>query len=154
MGTDKKGIVASFTNLIFKNGGNIEAINQNVNRGLFGMQLQASFERSLDEKELSSELRALGKKLDMEVGVHYQETGRELNLAVMVTKESRCLEQILDAQRNRRLKVRIPVVIGSENTLHKLATENGIPFFAVDNQDREREKNEFYRSFRTATLTS
>ena len=43
IGKDRKGVVAQITNFIFKNYGNIEKINQNVIRGLFGMQLEASF---------------------------------------------------------------------------------------------------------------
>ena len=37
IGKDRKGVVADITNFIFRNGGNIEKINQNVVRGLFGM---------------------------------------------------------------------------------------------------------------------
>jgi formyltetrahydrofolate deformylase len=43
VGPDRKGVVADITNFIFKSGGNIEKINQSVLRGLFGMQLEASF---------------------------------------------------------------------------------------------------------------
>ena len=38
IGKDRKGVVAEITNFIFKNYGNIEKINQNVIKGLFGMQ--------------------------------------------------------------------------------------------------------------------
>jgi formyltetrahydrofolate deformylase len=38
VGRDHEGVVASFTNFIFQKGGNIEKINQNVIRGLFGVQ--------------------------------------------------------------------------------------------------------------------
>ena len=85
VGRDRKGVVASFTNLIFKHGGNIESVNQNVVSGLFGMHLGARFSRSFDEIELTKELRALGGRLGMDVGVHYQEKGRLAILAIMVT---------------------------------------------------------------------
>ena len=52
VGKDKKGVVASFTNLLFRNGGNIESVNQNVVRGLFGMQLEASFGKDVDQESL------------------------------------------------------------------------------------------------------
>ena len=35
VGKDRKGVVADITNFIFRNGGNIEQINQNVVHGLF-----------------------------------------------------------------------------------------------------------------------
>ena len=50
VGNDRKGVVADITNFIFKIGGNIDQVNQNVVRGLFGMQLEASFE-TLDRKK-------------------------------------------------------------------------------------------------------
>ena len=50
VGNDRKGVVADITNFIFKIGGNIEQVNQNVVRGLFGMQLEASFE-TVDRKK-------------------------------------------------------------------------------------------------------
>ena len=37
VGNDKEGIVASFTNFVFQRGGNIEKVNQNVMKGLFGV---------------------------------------------------------------------------------------------------------------------
>ncbi len=43
VGKDKEGIVAAFTNFAFSKGGNIEKVNQNVIKGLFGMYLEVSF---------------------------------------------------------------------------------------------------------------
>ncbi|MHB8566922.1 MAG: formyltetrahydrofolate deformylase [Nitrososphaerales archaeon] len=138
VGKDRKGVVASFTNLIFKIGGNIESINQNVVRDLFGMQLEASFAHDVDEAGLTKEFRRLGKELEMEVGLHYQETHRHLNLAILVTKESQCLEKILDAVRRKKLKVKVAVVIGSEDTLGHIAKSSGIPFYFVSTADQEK----------------
>ncbi|MGI0090109.1 MAG: formyltetrahydrofolate deformylase [Nitrososphaerales archaeon] len=136
VGKDKKGIVAAFTNLIFKSGGNIEAVNQNVVRSLFGMQLEASFGQGVSEKDLTREFKRLGKELDMDVGVHYQETGRRLNLAILVTKEARCPEMILNAVSGGKLKANVAVVIGSEDTLRELALEHEKPFHSLSSTDQ------------------
>ena len=66
VGNDRKGVVADITNFIFKIGGNIEQVNQNVVRGLFGMQLEASFE-TVDRKKIDLGMRSLAKKLGMEI---------------------------------------------------------------------------------------
>ncbi len=71
IGKDRKGVVADITNFIFKNNGNIEQVNQNVVRELFGMQLEASFNH-VNKEDLSSGLRQLAHKLNMEVKVHFQ----------------------------------------------------------------------------------
>jgi formyltetrahydrofolate deformylase len=69
IGKDRKGVVADITNFIFTNGGNIENVNQKVTRGLFGMHLEASFQK-IDRLNLDSGLMALSRKLDMEIKVH------------------------------------------------------------------------------------
>ena len=37
VGKDREGIVAAFTNFAFSKGGNIEKVNQNVIKKIFGM---------------------------------------------------------------------------------------------------------------------
>ncbi len=138
VGKDRKRVVASFTNLLFKYGGNIESINQNVVRGLFGMQLAASFGKGIDEKFLTGEFRRLGKDLGMDVGIHYQETGRRPNLAVLVTKEPQCPEKIFSAVRKSKLAAKIAVVIGSEESLRSLAEREKFHFYSVTSTDVEK----------------
>ena len=138
VGRDRKGVVAAFTNLIFKNEGNIESINQNVVKGLFGMQLEASFARDVKEISLTNEFRRLGKEMGMAVGIHYLETDRKLNLAVMMTKEPHCPELILKSVKNGRLRANIGVMIGSEGSLAPLARRAGVPFYSVSTQDTEK----------------
>src|SRR5881397_3163142 len=103
VGPDRKGVVADITNFIFKNSGNIEKINQNVVRGLFGMQLEASF-ADIDRKQLDYGLKHLTKKLSMEINVHYQEPNRLQNVAIFVSKETHCLAKLLEAKKKGEIK--------------------------------------------------
>ena len=141
IGKDRKGVVASFTNAIFRNGGNIESINQNVVKGLFGMHLEASFSGYVAKSMLSKEFKVLGKETGMEVGIHIKETGRRLNLAILVTKEPHCFERILDSSRQGDLRANICVVIGTELTLKSLAVKNNIPFHEVGDADLEQRES-------------
>ena len=43
VGKDREGIVAQFTNFVFQNNGNVEKVNQNVIKNLFGMYLAVSY---------------------------------------------------------------------------------------------------------------
>ena len=95
VGPDRKGVVADITNFIFKSGGNIEKINQNVLRGLFGMQFEASFVQEIGREQLDLGLEQLAKKLSMEIKVHYQEPNRLQNVAIFVSKEPQCLVRLL-----------------------------------------------------------
>ena len=65
VGKDKEGIVASFTNFVFERKGNLEKVNQNVIKGLFGMYLEASFTKKIDITKFDSYLQKLAKKLKM-----------------------------------------------------------------------------------------
>jgi formyltetrahydrofolate deformylase len=137
VGKDREGIVASFTNFIFQKSGNIEKVNQNVIKGLFGMHLEASFSKSFDVKSFDRELQSLGKKLDMEVSV-YHEINSQKNIAVFVTKEPHCLEALLDANSKKQLKGQISVIVGTEKRLEPLAKKSSIPFVLVDEKDQQK----------------
>lgn len=141
VGKDREGIVAAFTNFVFENGGNIEKVNQNVIKGLFGMYLEASFTKTVDVKKFDSGIQILSKKEKMDVSTHH-ETNSEKNIAVLVTKEPHCLETILDAAKKKSLKGCISVIIGTEKTLELIARKARIPFIAIEesNQEKAEEK--------------
>ena len=129
VGKDREGIVAVFTNFAFSKGGNIEKVNQNVVKGLFGMYLEVSFSKMLDVKEFDSEIQGLAKNEEMDVSTHH-ETNSQKNIALLVTKEPLCLETIL--ANSKSLKGKISVIIGTEKTLQPLAKKANIPFVAVE----------------------
>jgi formyltetrahydrofolate deformylase len=141
VGPDRKGVVADITNFIFKTGGNIEKINQNVVRGLFGMQFEASFADEISRKELDIGLKQLAKKLSMEIKVHYQEPNRLQNVAILVSKEPHCLVGLLRAKKCGEIKSNISVIIGSDATLKSIADDSGIPFHAVVHQEQAEAEN-------------
>ena len=135
VGKDREGIVAQFTNFVFQNHGNIEKVNQNVIKGLFGMYLEASFTSKINFKKLDSELQKLGKKIRMEVSTH-SETNSEKNIAIFVTKEDHCLKEILSAR--RAIKGKISVIVGTEKALAPFAKKAKIPFVIVNDRNQEK----------------
>ena len=141
IGKDRKGVVADITNFIFRNGGNIEKINQNVVRGLFGMQLEASFQK-LNMEELDSGLKKLSEKLNMEIKVHYQEPNRIRNVLILVSKEDHCLLKILEAKKKGDINANFFVIIGSnDNNLKSIVDDAEIPFHVVSNPDQVEAEN-------------
>jgi formyltetrahydrofolate deformylase len=138
VGKDRKGVVAEITNAIFKRGGNIQQISQNVVRGLFGMQLEASFNQ-IDRKELDESLKRLSKKLNMEIKIHYQEPNRSKNIAVLVSKEAHCLRRVLDARKNNEIEANLSVIIGTDNTFLQMAKNSDIPLHLVNHNTSQEE---------------
>jgi formyltetrahydrofolate deformylase len=142
VGKDRKGIVADITNFIFRNKGNIEQINQNVVRGLFGMHLQASFQKQINRNELDEGLRRLSKKLQMEIKVHYQEPDRIKNVAIFVSKEDQCLLTILCSKKKKEIDANIEVIFGTSDILKPIADDAGIPFYVVNNIDQSEAESQ------------
>jgi len=137
VGEDKEGIVASFTNFVFERKGNLEKVNQNVIKGLFGMYLEASFTKKIDIAKFDSDLQRLAKKLKMEVSSHH-ETNSQKNIAIFVTKESHCLDVFLRDNKKKDLKGKISVIIGTEKTLSSKVKNSHIPFVLIDERNQER----------------
>lgn len=131
VGKDREGIVATFTNFAFSKGGNIEKVNQNVIKGLFGMYLEVSFSKSVDVKKFGLDIQSLSKKEKMDVSTHH-ETNSQKNIAVLVTKEPLCLQTILANAKS--LKGKISVIIGTEKTLEPLAKKAKIPFVVIEDK--------------------
>jgi formyltetrahydrofolate deformylase len=138
VGKDRKGVVAEITNAIFRRGGNIQQISQNVVRGLFGMQLEASFNQ-IDQKELDESLKRLSKKLNMEIKIHYQEPNRSKNIAVFVSKEAHCLRRVLDARKNNEIEANLSVIIGTDNTFLQMAKNADIPLHVVNHNTSQED---------------
>ena len=139
VGRDREGIVATFTNFAFSKGGNIEKVNQNVIKNLFGMYLEVSFSKKIDVKKFDTEIQNLAKREKMDVNTHH-ETNLEKNIAIFVTKEPLCLQTFIA---NRKvLKGKISVVIGTEKSLESIAKKAKIPFITVEekNQAKAEEK--------------
>jgi len=139
VGKDREGIVATFTNFAFSRGGNIEKVNQNVIKNLFGMYLEVSFSKKLDVKKFDIEIQNLAKKEKMDVNTHH-ETNLEKNIAVFVTKEPLCLQTFISNRKS--LKGKISVIIGTEKALEPIAKKAKIPFIIVEekNQTKAEEK--------------
>ena len=137
VGKDKEGVVANFTNFVFERKGNLERVNQNVIKGLFGMYLEASFTKKIDVKRFDFDLQKLGKQLRMEVISHH-ESNSQKNIAIFVTKEPHCLQTLIHANRKNGLKGKISVIVGTENTLSSIARKAKIPFVLVNEKNQEK----------------
>ena len=137
VGPDKKGVVAAFTEAVFRHGGNIESISQNVVKGVFGMYIESSFRAGADMDGLDARLRRVAKRHGMDVTVHDgggSGGGRRRNVAVFVTKEAHCLRALLAAR--SRIAGRISVIVGTERALEPMAKRAGVPFVAVEERDQ------------------
>lgn len=132
IGRDRTGVIARVTNYLFEQGANIEALEEQVTRGQFSMTLQASWKRGkLDGEALVVGLESLGSTLRMEIKARFSDPRRRQRMAIMVTRESHCLETILSAVKRRQLAADAVLVLGNRPDLEPLARKAGVPFQLV-----------------------
>src|SRR5437764_321722 len=129
LGKDQKGVVAQFATYMAERGINIEDIEQRVVRGFFVMDML------VDLKDLSTDLSALitglldlGGKMDMEVRVVLQSERRPKRVALLVSKEPHCLEQLVDDHRHGKLHGEVACVLANHPDLEPIATAAGWKF--------------------------
>ncbi|HXV66437.1 MAG TPA: formyltetrahydrofolate deformylase [Nitrosopumilaceae archaeon] len=135
VGKDREGIVAAFTNFVFQKKGNVEKVNQNVIKGLFGMYLEVSFIKKIDIIKIEDELQKIAKKHKMDVSIHHEFDSKK-NIAVFVTKESHCLKVLLDSKNT--IAGKISVIVGTERILESMAKKAKIPFVLVKEKEQSK----------------
>jgi formyltetrahydrofolate deformylase len=130
IGRDQKGVVARISTYLAGSNVNIEDIEQRVMEGLFIMTMLVDLSdvsTTLDDLILG--LRKIGDEIGMEVTVRLAGGPPERKrIAVCVTKEPHCLEQLLRDRDEGRLNGELALVLANHPDLEPLAREHGIPF--------------------------
>ncbi|ELZ68351.1 formyltetrahydrofolate deformylase [Haloferax sp. ATCC BAA-644] len=135
IGGDKTGLIANVTTLLFERGINVEDLDQAVREGIFRMTLHAdTAEMTCSRDELRAALSDLGDDLGVDVQVRFPSDRETREIAVLVTKESHCLEALFEAWANDDLGAEISVVIGNHDTLEPLASHYDVPFHDIGDE--------------------
>ena len=130
LGKDQKGVVAQFATYMAERGINIEDIEQRVVRGMFVMDMLVDLkDLSADLSEIITGLIDLGKRLEMEVRVHLHSEKRKKKIALLVSKEPHCLQQLIDDQRAGKLHGDIVGVFANHPDLEDVAKAANLRFF-------------------------
>ncbi len=138
IGRDKTGVVARITSFLFEQKANIEALEEQVTRGQFSMNLQASWkDGQLARPGLVEGLQQLARQLEMEIKVRFTEPRRKQRMAIMVTRERHCFQKIIEAVKSGALKKAEPaLVLSNRRELEPMAKEAGLSFSFVPWEDR------------------
>jgi formyltetrahydrofolate deformylase len=137
IGRDKTGVIARVTAFLFEQHANIEALEEQVTRGQFSMNLQASWRPAdCNAASLRAGLDTLARQLGMEIKVRFTEPNRRQRFAIMVTKETHCFDALLAAHHRRQFKADPLLVISNRPDLAPLARKNKLPFAHIPWNDR------------------
>ncbi len=127
---DQKGLVASVTDFLHSNNGNIISLEQHVDRAEERFFMRVEWELTdfaIPEEKIDDFFGTLiGKKYQMEWQLHF--TDRKPKMAIFVSKASHCLYDILQRYMSGEFNVDITAIIGNHDNLQYLADRFDIPF--------------------------
>ncbi len=130
---DKKGIIADVTSFVYQQKGNIQYIDQYVDRenGAFFMRLQAELDEELCTYNSFVALFEddLAKTYTMEWS--HQHVDYKPKMAVFVSKYDHCLYDLLGRYKSGELDVTIPFILSNHADLAPIAKAFEIPFLHI-----------------------
>ncbi len=143
---DKSGLIAAITHAIAASGGNILNLAQHtaVDVGIFFCRINFSVPESAVPESPDSEssdqsfsedrFRELFDETARSFSLTWQlfRADKKQRMAVLVSKTSHCLYEVLLKHQDKQLHCDIPVIISNHPDLCAVATEFHIPFYQVD----------------------
>jgi formyltetrahydrofolate deformylase len=137
LGNDQKGVVARISTYLAERDINIEDIEQRVVRGQFLMDMLIDItEASVSLDELITGLLAIGKDIGMDIRVTLQHKRERKRVAVLVTREAHCLEQLVADARSDDFQGEIVCVLSNHESLRPLAESAGLRFEWFPSEDK------------------
>jgi len=137
IGRDQKGVVARISTYLASCNTNIEDIEQRVMEGLFIMTMVVDLgEVNVSLDELIMGLKQIGAEMHMEVSVRLHGERAPRRVALAVSREPHCLEQLLADKAAGLVNGELVVVISNHEVLRPLAEAAGIPFEWMPSTDK------------------
>ena len=135
-GPDRAGIIAITTTTLFEHGVNIVSLDEKVINGIFSMVLAADVSKT-DFEKLKKDLQKDAKSLDLEIRANLHDTREKKNLAILVTREPICLEELVKSCRSGKIRAEPIVVIGNRPDLKDVAKKLNVPFHIANGTNKE-----------------
>src|SRR5215470_14736495 len=129
---DQKGLVSRISTFFYDRGFNILHCQQytDAQNNLYFMRLKLDLDSLLTSRRvLETEFDEFGKPLNLNWSVHYSDYTQKV--AILVTKASHCLYDLLLRQQEGEIRCEIPVIIGNHPTLEPAADKFRIPFHCL-----------------------
>lgn len=136
--SDRKGLIAALSGLLYKDDNNILVMKEfvEVESGTFFARLEIS--GTIDTNKIHGALAEILPE-DAEVLVIPKQ---KKNIVIMVTKEHHCLSDLLVRAYFGELHANIQAVIGNYEILRPFTEKFGLPFHCVNHVDGDSEKFE------------
>lgn len=149
---DRKGLLASVVDFFYSRGYNILKCQQHTDsfekRFFMRIELDAS-DMKTSRKELEDEFAVLASSLSLEWSCHWSDY--KTRMAILVSKTSHCLYDLLSRQLEGELNAEIPLIISNHPDLERVAEQFRIPYYCLpvgdDKKAQEEKVRELLRKF-------
>ncbi len=129
---DRTGLVASLSNFVFANGGNILDADQHAetDSGMFFMRLVWSIaDFRLDRAGIGAALDELARRFDLQWTLTYSD--QRPKVAVFVSTTAHCLYDLLLRAQLGELRGDIDVIVSNHRALEGVARHFDVPFISI-----------------------
>ena len=141
---DTEGVVASVTEFIFKNRGNIIYLDQHVDasNNTFFMRMEWSLTNFLIPKNRIGDdfQQSIAGRFQIQWRLYF--SGQIPRMALFVSKLSHCMYDILSRWKSGELQIELPLIISNHKDLESVAQQYGIPYYHFSITKENKEKQE------------
>lgn len=126
---DKGGLIAAFSTFIHEHHGNIVDLEQHVDLAArrFFMRVEWSLDGfALDRSALPAAIEKLAESRQMDWSLHF--TDQVPRMAILVSRHSHCLLDILARIQSRELEVEVPLVVSNHEDCARFLEPLGIDY--------------------------
>ncbi len=145
---DQRGLVASISGFFFGREFNIISCQQysELSTGRYFMRIEVSLsDLKTSRKKLQDDFQAFGHPFGLNWSVHY--TDEKQRVALLVSKTSHCLYDLLLRWKENELHCEIPLIISNHPDLEAVANQFKIPFHCLPvNKDSKVQQEAEIRS--------
>ena len=139
---DQKGLLASTVDFFYGKGFNILHCQQHTDsyekRYFMRIELDAT-DMKMTRKELYDEFEMLAGPLGLEWSLHWSDY--RMRVAILVSKTSHCLYDLISRQLEGELECEIPLIISNHPDMERVANQFRIPYYYFPVGD-DKEKQE------------
>ena len=136
---DQRGLIAKISSFFAERNYNILSCQQFTDeiQNEYFMRIKLDGQGvAFTRKELAQQFEALAETLHLTWSVHY--ASDVANTAILVSKASHCLFDLLERQHQQKIRTHIPLIISNHPDLEYLANQFRVPFYClpVDRSDK------------------
>ena len=129
---DQRGIIARLTSILYKSTNNILSIEQHVDKEKGEFYARILTEKSVPKTVFpKDELLTLSRKLKGKCNLFNPD--KKINVAILGTKESEPIYDLLIKNNSNELICSSPIVISNHQTLSHVAQQFNVRFFKINN---------------------